>query len=54
MNLNRIFTVLILVQGFFAGLMVGKFSEGTLKYGLRHSIIMMVVGYIIITTVRGI
>lgn len=54
MDFGPIFIGLILVQGFFAGLMIGKFSEGSLKGGLKHSLIMMVVGYIIITTIVGI
>lgn len=52
-NLDRIFFSLILIQGFFAGIMVGKFSEGTLKQGLLHSLILMTSATLIITTVKG-
>jgi flagellar protein FlaJ len=54
LNFNFIFSSLILVQGFFAGLLVGKFAEGELKVGLKHSLILMVVGYILFTTIAGV
>ena len=54
LNFDEIFLSLILLQGFFAGIMIGKFAEGELKRGLKHSIIVMVISYLIITTVRGI
>lgn len=37
----------ILVQGFFAGLVAGKMAEGSLAAGLKHSILLIVVGYTI-------
>ena len=52
-NLDRIFFSLIIVQGFFAGIMIGKFSEGTLKRGLLHSAVLIVAATLIITTVKG-
>ena len=52
-NLDKIFFALILIQGFFAGIMVGKFSEGTLKNGLIHSIILMTTAALIITLIKG-
>jgi len=48
-NFENIFIFLILVQGLFAGLMVGKFSEGSIRYGIRHSFILMLVGYLAFT-----
>lgn len=39
-----IFRNLILIQGFFAGLSVGKMSEGAMIAGLKHSLIMMAIG----------
>jgi flagellar protein FlaJ len=41
---REIFRNLIFIQGFFAGLSVGKMSEGALIAGLKHSAIMMTVG----------
>jgi len=52
-QLDRIFFSLVLIQGFFTGLMVGKFSEGSIKQGLLHSLILMTVGALIITTAKG-
>ncbi|MFH0936059.1 MAG: type II secretion system F family protein [Candidatus Woesearchaeota archaeon] len=52
-DLDRIFFSLVLIQGFFTGLMVGKFSEGTIKQGLLHSLILMTIGTLIITTAKG-
>ena len=54
MDFGSVFIGLILIQGFFAGLMIGKFSEGDLKAGLKHSVIMMVLGYVLITTIIGV
>lgn len=45
MNYGIMFRQLILIQGFFSGLVIGKMSEGKLISGLKHSIILMVVGY---------
>lgn len=39
-----IFRNLILIQGLFAGLSVGKMAEGALVAGIKHSMIMMFVG----------
>ena len=52
-NFENIFIFLILIQGLFAGLMVGKFSEGSIKYGVRHSFILMLVGYLAFTLATG-
>ena len=48
-----IFTSLILVQGFFAGLLIGKFAEGNFKVGLKHSLILILAGYLTFTTITG-
>ncbi|MEA2089443.1 MAG: type II secretion system F family protein [Thermoproteota archaeon] len=43
---RRIFFHMSLVQAFFGGLVAGKMSEGTVSAGLKHSMIMMVCGYL--------
>lgn len=43
---RSIFRNLIVIQAFFAGLMVGKMSEGSVIAGLKHSFFMMFVGII--------
>ena len=53
LDFNNIFLALILIQGFFAGLMIGKFSEGNAKMGLKHSAVLVIVSYLIITFFRG-
>jgi flagellar protein FlaJ len=44
-DLKRIFLHLTLVQGFFSGLVAGKMGEGSVSAGLKHSLIMMLLGY---------
>jgi flagellar protein FlaJ len=43
---SQIFTIFIIMQGFFAGLATGKMAEGSLVSGLKHSIILIIVGYL--------
>jgi flagellar protein FlaJ len=45
-DLKRIFLHLTLVQGFFSGLVAGKMGEGSVSAGLKHSLIMMLLGYL--------
>ncbi len=52
--MGNIFTWLVVIQGLFAGLMIGKFSEGELKSGIKHSLILIIIGYLIISTVKGV
>ena len=40
-----LFRSLIIIQGFFAGLSVGKMAEGTLVAGVKHSLVLTVFGY---------
>jgi flagellar protein FlaJ len=37
---------LIMVNAFFGGLIIGKISEGEARFGLKHSAILMVAGYL--------
>jgi archaeal flagellar protein FlaJ len=43
------FVWLLAVQGFFAGLVIGKLSEGNIKAGLKHSFILIVLSFLIQT-----
>jgi flagellar protein FlaJ len=45
-DLQRIFLHLTLIQGFFGGLVAGKMGEGSISAGLKHSLIMMLLGYL--------
>ncbi len=51
LNFKRIFLSLIVVQGVFAGLLIGKFSEGKIKYGIKHSFALVVIALLLILTV---
>jgi flagellar protein FlaJ len=35
-----------LVQSFFGGLVSGKMGEGSVYAGLKHSLVMMILGYV--------
>lgn len=37
---------LLMINAFFGGLIIGKISEGDVKYGLKHVVILMVATYI--------
>ena len=39
-ELTRPFLWLLITQGFFTGLVIGKLSEGKIKNGLKHSFIL--------------
>ena len=43
------FLYLLIVQGLFAGLVIGKISEGKIKQGLKHSFILVVLALLIST-----
>ncbi len=45
---NPLFYLLI-VQGFFAGLVIGKVTEGNLKAGIKHSFILAIAAFLIAT-----
>ena len=52
-EISRMFLYLLLTQGFFAGLVIGKLSEGTLKSGIKHSFILTIAAFLISTGVRA-
>lgn len=41
----EIFRSLTVIQGFFAGIAIGKMAEGTIVAGLKHAIVMVIFGY---------
>ncbi|MBI2133762.1 type II secretion system F family protein [Candidatus Woesearchaeota archaeon] len=49
LSMYGIFLMLSLIQGFFAGVVLGKLAEGDMTSGLKHSLIMMTFAFIIIT-----
>lgn len=44
------FLYLLLVQGFFSGLTIGKLAEGNIKNGVRHSVTLMLMAFLISAT----
>ncbi|MEM5766051.1 MAG: type II secretion system F family protein [Candidatus Aenigmatarchaeota archaeon] len=46
---KNLFRNLILLQGGFAGLSVGKMAEGRIVSGIKHSLVMIVVGLVVFT-----
>jgi flagellar protein FlaJ len=45
-EIKRLFFHMTAIQGFFGGLVAGKMGEGTISAGLKHSLVMMVCGYL--------
>jgi len=45
-SFKTFFRDIIFIQGFFAGLLIGKMAEGSIVAGIKHSLIFSVVGLI--------
>jgi flagellar protein FlaJ len=45
-DMKRIFLHMTLIQGFFGGLVAGKMGEGSVTPGLKHSLVMMLLGFL--------
>jgi len=43
-NYNTVFQNLIVIQGLFSGLAIGKMSEGSIMAGLKHVIVFIAIG----------
>ncbi|MAG79033.1 hypothetical protein CMI40_01510 [Candidatus Pacearchaeota archaeon] len=46
-ELNISFLYLLLVQGFFSGLVIGKLAEGSVKSGIKHSFALMLASFLV-------
>src|SRR3989338_987872 len=51
-QLARPFLWLLVIQGFFTGLVIGKISEGSIRIGLKHSFILMVFAILVNTGLK--
>lgn len=51
--MERSFFILLLVQALFAGLVIGKLSEGSIRYGIKHSAILLAITYLVVTAARA-
>ncbi len=49
-SLGSAFLQLIIIQGLFSGLAIGKMAEGSIAAGFRHSLILMLAGYFLFTS----
>ncbi|MEM3725543.1 MAG: type II secretion system F family protein [Candidatus Bathyarchaeia archaeon] len=45
-EMQRLFFHMTTIQAFFGGLVAGKMGDGTISAGLKHSLIMMLCGYV--------
>ena len=52
-QISSLFLYLLVTQGFFAGFVIGKLSEGSLKAGIKHSFIITIAALLISTGVRA-
>jgi hypothetical protein len=52
-EISSLFLYLLIAQGFFAGFVIGKLSEGTLRAGVKHSFILTIAAWLISTGVRA-
>jgi len=52
-EISRLFLYLLITQGFFAGFVIGKLSEGSLRAGVKHSFILTIAAWLISTGVRA-
>ena len=48
-DFSKLFLMLLITQGFFCGLVIGKISEGSIKSGLKHSFILVALSWILST-----
>ncbi len=46
-EISNAFLYLLLIQGFFSGLTIGKLSEGSIKRGIKHSITLVIMSFVI-------
>lgn len=52
-SLHGVFLMLSMIQGLFAGLIIGKLSEGDMVSGLKHSLILMTIAFLVMSFAQG-
>lgn len=50
--INKIVFIMIMVQGFFSGIVISKLAEGKILSGLKHSFILMMLSFLILEGAR--
>ena len=53
LSLPGIFLLMGVIQGFFAGVVLGKLAEGDMTSGFKHSLIMMAAAFLTISFAQG-
>ena len=53
LSMNGIFLMMAVIQGFFAGIVTGIMTEGDFRYGIKHSVILMSLSFLIITLAQA-
>ena len=48
-EISGAFLFLLLIQGFFSGLTIGKLAEGNVKAGIKHSFSLMLISFLVST-----
>jgi flagellar protein FlaJ len=48
-DVSKAFLYLLIIQGLFSGLTIGKLSEGSIKAGVKHSFALVVLSFLIST-----
>lgn len=51
-SITDLFLYLLIAQGFFTGLAIGKLAEGSIKAGIKHSFVMSISAILITTGIR--
>jgi len=51
-DFTRPFLYLLLAQGLFVGLVIGKLTEGSVKKGIKHSFILMITAFLVSSGAR--
>lgn len=46
-EISKAFLYLLLIQGLFSGLTIGKLSEGDIRAGVKHSFALVVLSFLI-------
>lgn len=52
-QISNLFLYLLITQGLFAGLVIGKLSEGSIKAGIKHSFVLTTAAFLIATGARA-
>lgn len=48
-DISKAFLYLLIIQGLFSGITIGKLSEGNVKAGIKHSFSLVVLSFLVST-----